>query len=236
MSDKTEDQIREGLKLLAEDVQPPEGESGRRAWTRRAPWVSPRLGVALAALAICAALAGLVASGALDGGGGGPNGALDYSGGGDVSDVPPVGGRVVVDRASDGTANLVHVGLRSFLADPGIQLEVVHSTSDGGKDVVYTTQVLMNPVTWLCATDSTGHIGPTGASGPIGWSGPHGPIHDCHAGYKWGGTLVPSDWRGGCQRSGEYSVVAGGVTLYKPFTCDAADEPVGPSGQSGPTG
>ena len=226
MSDKTEDQIREGLKLLAEDVQSPEGEVGRRAHAWRLPGITPRLAAALAGAVICAALVTLSAAGTFDGG-------RSY---GDIA-VGTVGGAVTVERSSDGTLNLVHVRLRAFPANPDIQLEVVHSTPTGGQDVVYTTQISMNPVTWLCATDSTGAIGPTGEHSPIGWTGPHGPIHECHAAYKWAGTLAPSDWRGGCQSTGEYSVVAAGVPIYRSFACVASDPgAVGPSGQEGPAG
>lgn len=228
MSDRTEDQIREGLKLLAEDVQAPESDGGRSARMRRAPRVSLRLGVALAVMAICAALAGLAAAGAWNGSRSEMPDSQVGVGGSNTGGVAVgiVGGWVTAERGSDGTVKSVHVRLRSFADGPGLQLQVVHATPTGEKDVVYSTQISMNPVTWECATDSTGHIGPTGASGPIGWSGPHGPIHECHAGYKWASTLVPSDWRGGCQSSGTYSVVAGGVGIYRSFTCDA--------GQTGP--
>jgi hypothetical protein len=232
MSDKTEDQIREGLKLLAEDVQAPEGEVGRRALTRRLPRISPRLGVAFAGVAICAALAGLAAAGTFDGAG---PGRANY--GDDVMCCNTVGGSVTANRGSDGTLISVHVGIRSLTSKFPFKLDVVHSTPGGGKDVVYATQISGNPVTWLCATDSTGHIGPTGADGPIGWKGPHGTIHECTDGTsRWSGTLVPSDWRGGCQSSGEYSVVVGDNLMYTSFTCDATTGRVGPSGQEGPTG
>lgn len=235
MSDKTEDQIREGLKLLAEDVQPPEGDVGRQADMRRRPRISPRLGAAFAAGAVCAALAALAAAGVFDfTRSAAPNGPVQ--GGGSVA-VGAIGGAVTADRGSDGTLNSVHVGIRSLTSRFPLKLDVVHSTPGGGKDVVYTTQVSGNPVTWLCATDSTGHIGPTGADGPIGWKGPHGPIHECTDGTsRWSGTLAPSDWRGGCQSSGEYWVVAGGVPIYGEFTCDAVRARPGPSGQEGPTG
>jgi hypothetical protein len=237
MSDKTEDQIRKGLKLLAEDVQAPEGDGARRWFL---PRISLRLGVVLAGAAICATVGALAATGAFSGGhkalsatgGTGSPGAKDRLRTGGpmipaVPFIPPVW--IVVNRAN-GTLSSVHVRFHSYSAHDSIQLRVVHSDPAGGHTVVYTTQVSTGDDVSSCPGGPTG-TGPTGPSGPTGASGPR--PYCFNMGSTWSGTLVPSDWNGGCQNSGDYRVRAG-VFQSETFTCDGAT--VGPTGAPGPTG
>jgi hypothetical protein len=225
MSDKTEDQIREGLKLLAEDVQPPEGEAARRPRAWFLPRVTPRLGVALAGAAVCAAVGALAATGAFDGGhraAAAPKAKLRIRGGMMIPYFPPLW--VNVNRGSDGTLQSVDVRVHSYSANDTVELKVVHSTPGGGDTVVYTTQVTTGTSASSCPTGPTGHSGPTGRTGPI--------VECGNLGSSWTGTLVPSDWTGGCDSSGDYWISSGTVKSQT-FTCDASQ--AGPTGQVGPT-
>ncbi len=224
MSDKTEDQIRKGLKLLAEDVQAPEGEAGRHARTWLLPRVSPRLGAALAGAAICATVGALAATGTFSGGHKAAAEDKTRVGGVMIPAILPVW--VVVNRASDGTLSSVDVRVHSDTAHASIQLRVVHSDPTGGDSVVYTRQISTGASASSCPSGATGTTGPSGASGPTG--------SNCfNTGSSWSGTLVPSDWNGGCQSSGDYWISANGFQS-ETFTCDAAD--AGSTGKSGPTG
>ena len=135
-----------------------------------------------------------------------------------------------VNRSSDGTLSSVDVVLRLYSAPGPVELRLVHSTPSGDV-VVYSTYVSTTPPTLGCASGPTGQSGPTGADGPTGASG----RAVCYGMQRsgWSGTLVPSDWTGGCQSSGVYWVSVGSLRSTE-FTCDAP--PVGPTGQSGPTG
>ena len=145
--DRTEDQIREGLKLLAEDVQVPEGDAGGRARTWFLPRISPRLGAALAGAAICATVGVLAATGTFSG-----SHTAAAKGNRHLTRIAgpmiPAGALVAipelwitVNRASDGTLTSVDVRVHSYSANDSIQLKVIHSTPTGGDAVVYTTQV-----------------------------------------------------------------------------------------------
>jgi hypothetical protein len=240
MRDKTEDQIRKGLKLLAEDVQAPEGEAGGHAGTWFLPRLSPRLGAVLAGAAICATVGALAATGTFSGGhtaaAKGPGRGPVRSGGPMIPAVPvipPV--RIVAHRAADETLISLHVRIHSYTAHDNIQFQVVHSDPTGGDSVVYTKQVTTGDNYSSCPSGSTGAAGPTGSSDPTGASGPTGAPNRrwaCYStGSEWSGTLVPSDWNGGCQTSGKYWIAVG--TFHsETFMCDA----VGPTGASGPTG
>ena len=96
--------------------------------------------------------------------------------------------------------------------------------------VVYTKRVTTGDNASSCPS---GQSGPTGATGPTGASGPSGRWACFSTGSTWTGTLVPSDWNGGCQSSGEYWIAVG--TFHsETFMCDVAA--AGPTGGSGPTG
>ncbi len=232
MSDKTEDQIREGLKLLAEDVQPPEGEA-ERTWSL--PRITPRLGAALAGVAVIATVGALAATGTFSGSRTGAAGSHHRHGPG-----PHVGGVMIPympplwitpNRASDGTLSSVDVRVHSFSANDSVELKVIHSTPGTGDSVVYTKQVSTGANSSSCANGATGASGPTGQTGPTGASGPR---QFCfNMGSTWSGTLVPSDWNGGCQPSGDYWISTADATSVK-FTCSAPQ--AGPTGKSGPTG
>ena len=147
--------------------------------------------------------------------------------------IPPV--RVTVERAGDGTLSSVDVRVHSYTAHDSIQLRVVHSTPTGGDSVVYTTQV---------STGASDVVVPerrrSGATGPTGGrlvaTGASGRVRYCfNMGSTWSGTLVPSDWNGGCQ-SQRGTTGCSARRLPQRRRSRATPSDAGPTGESGPTG
>ena len=211
---------RELLREFRADAPPLDAEARQRVYMRAtgsrgriAAWKEHRgaemslrnsslwLTGAVACAALCAAFAALVLTGVFGGGKGPHRTALGPS---PLTNQPTQFGAgpgasvfISPNRSEDGTLTSLDVTVNPDFADAGVEIEVLHSTG-GAKETVYKTQIVAGTIP-SCGSGPTGQIGPTGAYGPTG----------CHAtgASTWSGTLVPTDWSGGCQ-AGTYWISA----------------------------
>lgn len=173
------------LTSFRADVPPPDNATAQRIYAhatsgRRRPATKRRLVVVLAVLAAAGIAVGLGVTLGGSGGNGHPR-AIEPG----PHPVPPGGGMalnpVTMDsKVSDGELASIDLTLRSVHPDTTLDVKVVRSDAAQASDADNTsTQVVFDErVTPEVAIDTT--------------------IQDAtHA--TWSGTLVPTDWNGGCQ-------------------------------------
>lgn len=202
-----EDQIRAGLRLVADEVQPSAHARGRLGGR------STRLGAAFAAASICSAATVLALTGSFSSGGATSSTPSEGSTGSHGLEAPGNPIELTFHRQR-GTLKSLDVTVGSQIANASMEIQVIHfgptqlahpahgvgaTGADGptggnasaGGTLVYEKQV--------SGTPPRPFLGPTGGIG-----GPKIPAWAKVTGASiWSGTLYPSDWEGGCE-AGRY--------------------------------